>query len=180
MECLKIAKMCKGYLILASFLVLMACEKSEYDAPEEQLVFFEYHFTNFAWGVQDFGWLIDRHGTIRRFDFPEEYNSVIHGGFLSLDQLEHNLGQADSVVGEVNATKLERKIQLIQGASEGEVTKVHRQGADRGLGVYGCYKYEPEMEAYQYILLSADGDHQQYNNSSEAKKLADWLIELVD
>ncbi len=166
-------------LVLVFLLLLMACEKNRYDAPEEQPVYFEYHFANFAWGMQDYGWLMDRNGTIRRFDFPEEYNSAIHGDYLSLEQLEHNMGQADSVVGEVNASKLEKKIQLIQGASEGEITKVHSQGADMGLGAYGCYKYDPEMEAYQYILLSADGDYQQYNQSSEAEKLTEWLVDLL-
>ena len=170
----------KVFIIIGLTLLMGACKKEVYIAPEDQPVYFEYHFANFAWGVQDFGWLLDRHGTIRRFELPEEYNSVIHGDYLSLEQLEDNLGQADSVVGEVNATKLERKIRLIEGASEGEITKVHRQGADWGLGVYGCFKYNLEMQAYQYILLSADGDHQQYNRSPDAEKLADWLKELVD
>ncbi len=157
-----------------------ACNKEVYLAPEEQPLFFEYHFANFAWGVQDFGWLLDRHGTIRRFELPEEYHSVIHGEYLSLEQLEDNLGQADSVIGDVSPAKLEKKIRLIEGASQGEITKVHRQGADMGMGVYGCFKYDPEMQAYQYILLSADGDHQQYNKSPDAEKLVDWLKELVD
>ena len=180
MESGKKAVAIKVFFIIGLTLFMGACKKEVYIAPEDQPVYFEYHFANFAWGVQDFGWLLDRHGTIRRFELPEEYNSVIHGDYLSLEQLEDNLGQADSVVGEVNATKLERKIWLIEGASEGEITKVHRQGADRGLGVYGCFKYNPEMQAYQYILLSADGDHQQYNRSADAEKLSDWLKELVD
>lgn len=81
-------------LVLVFLLLLMACEKNRYDAPEEQPVYFEYHFANFA------------------------------------------------------------------------------------LGAYGCYKYDPEMEAYQYILLAADGDYQQYNQSSEAEKLTEWLVDL--
>ena len=93
---------------------------------------------------------------------------------------QDNLGQADSVVGEVSASKLERKVQLIQGASGGELSKIHRQGADMGLGTYACYKFDPEQNAYQYILLSADGDYQQYNRSPEAGKLADWLSGLLD
>jgi hypothetical protein len=170
----------KVHLILVLFLLLMACEKDGYDAPEEQAVYFEYHYVNHAWGVQDTGWLIDGGGTIRRFDFPEDYNTGMHGDFLSLEQLEHNLVQADSVLGEVGSKKLEKQIQLIQGASLGELSKVHRQGADMGSGVYSCYKYHPEENAYQIILLEIWGDNQQYNSSSEAEKLAEWLKELVD
>jgi hypothetical protein len=180
MESEKKSGLIKFNLLLVLVFLMMACDKDAYDAPEEQPVFFEYHYMNHAWGVQDHGWLLDQHGNIRRFDFPENYNSVIHGDFLSLEQLEHNLGQADSVVGEVNANKLEKQVRLIQGASEGEITRIHWQGADMGLGVYSCYKYDAEQNAYQFILLSADGDYQQYNQSSEAEKLSDWLKEVFN
>jgi hypothetical protein len=180
MEAVKRAVAIKVIFIIVLAMLMGACKKEIYNAPEDQPVYFEYHFLNFAWGVKDFGWLLDRHGTIRRFELPEEYNSVNHGDYLSLEQIENNLAQADSVVGEVNAAKLEKKIRLIAGASEGEITKVHRQGADMGLGVYGCFKFNLEMQAYQYILLSADGDHQQYNRSPDAEKLVKWLNELVD
>ncbi len=171
------SKVCLNLLII---IMLVGCERDEYDAPEEQAVYFEYHYVNHAWGVQDTGWLIGGDGTIRRFDFPEDYNTGMHGDFLSLEQLEHNLGQADSVVGEVGSKKLEKQIQLIQGASLGELSKIHRQGADMGSGVYACYKYDPNENAYQIIVLEIWGDNQQYNSSSEAEKLAEWLTDLVD
>jgi len=167
-------------LILALMLLTMACDKDVYNAPEEQAVYFEYHYVNHAWGLRDNGWLIDGDGTIMRFGFPEDYNTGMHGDFLSLEQLEHNLGQADSVLGKVGSKKLENQIQLIQGASLGELSKVHRQGADMGSGVYACYKYDPNENAYQIIVLEIWGDNQQYNSSTEAEKLAEWLKELVD
>ncbi len=95
----------KVHLILAFFLLLIACEKSGYDAPEEQ---------------------------------------------------------ADSVLGEVGSKKLENHIQLIRGASLGELSKIHRQGADMGSGAYTCYKYDPNENAYQIIVLEVWGDNQQY------------------
>ena len=57
MELVKKAGVYKIYLILALFLLLLACEKNGYNAPEEQPVYFEYHYVNFAWGLQDQGWL---------------------------------------------------------------------------------------------------------------------------
>jgi len=175
MELVKKAEMYKGYLILALFLLLMACEKNGYDAPEEQPVYFEYHYVNHAWSLQDNGWLIDGDGTIRRFEFPDNYNTGVHGDFLSLEQLENNLGQADSVVGTVDCVKLKEQVELIEQASEGQITEILPRGADGGLGIYSCYKYDPEHKAYQFILLSVTGDYEQYNQSPEAEELAGWL-----
>ncbi len=180
MKLVKKTEVYKVHLILALFLLLMACEKEGYVAPEDQPVYFEYHYVNFAWGHQDHGWLIDSEGNIRRFEFPESYHAVTHGDYLSLEQLEHNLGQADSVIGDVDIKEFEKRVKWIQGASGGEITNIHMQGADMGLGVFACYKYNPMEEAYQFILLSADGDYQQYNRSPDAEKLVEWLKELVE
>lgn len=54
-------------LLLAVFLV--ACEKLEYDAPEDQPLYFEYHYINHAWGFQENGWLIDHEGNAYQYVF---------------------------------------------------------------------------------------------------------------
>jgi len=180
MESGKKAVAIKICFIIGWTLLIVACKKEGYIAPEEQPLYFEYHYMNHAWGVQDYGWLMDGDGKIWRFEFPDEYHNGMHGDFLTLEQLEHNLGEADSMIGDVDVKEFEKRIKLIQGASGGELTKIHRQGADMGLGVFACYKYDPMEEAYQFILLSADGDYQQYNRSPDAEKLAEWLKELVD
>lgn len=161
-------------------LCCLACEKDRYDAPEEQPVYFEYHFINHAWGYQDFGWLVDSEGNIRAFEHPDGYNLASHGDILSLEQLEYNLAQADSIIEEISKSELEKKQDLIPGAAEGEISDFQRHGADMGMGVFSCYKYDPQEDAYQYVLLSASGDHQQFNRSTEAEKLVKWLKGLVD
>ncbi|MEN8202001.1 MAG: hypothetical protein ABFS28_05345 [Bacteroidota bacterium] len=158
----------------------LACEKEGYDAPELQPVFFEYHYINHAWGYQDHGWLIDREGTIRRFELPMDYNLGTHGDYLSLEQLEHNLGQADSVCGEIGKTVFDQKTDLIPAASEGEIEDIQWRGADMGMGIFSCYRYDPAEDAYQYVLLSASGDYLQNNLSTEAEDLAKWLKGLVE
>lgn len=158
----------------------MACEKAVYDAPDEQPIYFEYHFVNHAWGYQDFGWLVDGDGRIRSFEYPDSYHVAMHGDFLSLEQLEYNLAQADSLLGEIRKSELEKKKDLIAGAAEGEISDFQRHGADMGMGVFSCYKYDPQEDAYQFVLLSMSGDHQRYNASREADKLVDWLKGLVE
>jgi len=165
------------FLLLAS---CMACEKVEYDAPQEQPIFFEYHFINHAWGYQDFGWLVDREGKIRAYEYPDAYNLGTHGDYLSLEQLEYNLAQADSIIGEISRSDLDKKKNLIPAAAEGEIEDIQWRGADMGLGIFSCYRYDPVEDAYEYVLLSASGDFQQNNLSAEAEKLVEWLKDLVD
>ena len=92
--------------ILLLSLLLTSCEGEHYNAPVDQPLFFEYHYINFAWAHQDFGWLIDNEGSIRRFDFPVDYRHGVHGEYLSLEDLEYNLDQTDSIIGTVEAETL--------------------------------------------------------------------------
>jgi hypothetical protein len=167
-------------MVVLLLVFCLACEKEGYHAPEEQPVYFEYHFINHAWGYQDFGWLVAGNGKIWSFEYPDSYQMAVHGDFLSLEQLQHNVEQADSIIGEVSQAVLERKKDLIPVAAEGEIKDFQRQGADMGVGLFACYKYDPTEDAYQYILLSMTGDHQRYNSSKEADKLVEWLKEVVD
>jgi hypothetical protein len=167
-------------MVVLLLVFCLACEKENYDAPEEQPIYFEYHFVNHAWGYHDFGWLVDGDGKIRSFEYPDSYNVAVHGDFLSLEQLEHNLAQADSIIGEVSSTVLDRKKDLIPDAATGMIKDFQRQGADMGMGVFACYKYDPVEDAYEYVMLSMLGDHQRYNSSKEADKLVDWLKGLVE
>ena len=102
----------KVFFIIGLTLLMGACKKEGYIAPEEQPLYFEYHYMNHAWGLMDHGWLIDAAGIIRHFEFPESYHTVMHGDFLSLEQLEHNLGQADSVIGDVDVKEFEKRIKF--------------------------------------------------------------------
>lgn len=168
-----------GYMLVL-ILLSAACGKDIYLGPDEQPIFFEYHFINHAWGYQDFGWLMDGEGKIRSYEHPDGYNLGTHGDYLSLEQLEYNLEQADSIIGEISRSVLDKKKDLIPAASKGEIEDFQRHGADMGLGIFSCYYYDPAEDAYQYVMLSTSGDHQRSNDSKEAEKLVEWLKNLVD
>ena len=44
--------------------LLVGCEDLGCDMPGGQPVYFEYHYTNHAWGYHENGWIIDREGNI--------------------------------------------------------------------------------------------------------------------
>ncbi len=164
--------------ILLLSLLLTSCEGEHYNAPVDQPLFFEYHYINFAWAHQDFGWLIDNEGSIRRFDFPVDYRHGVHGEYLSLEDLEYNLDQTDSIIGTVEAGGMEKYIDYIPGAARGELEESRSVGADMGGATLACYRYDPAEDAYQYVLLELKGDWEQLNLSSEAETLVKWLSGL--
>ena len=162
-------------LIVGLAFLLWACEKQEYDAPEEQPVYFEYHYINYAWGFQENGWLIDQEGNIRSFIDPVDYRQGLKGAYLSLEDLEHNLGLTDSIIGTLDDGELEKYLHYIPAAADGKIGISRSNAADAGSSVLSCYLYNPEMNAYQYVFLAQSGDWEQFNLSREAEKLVDWL-----
>lgn len=158
--------------------ILAACEALEYDAPEDQPLYFEYHYVNHAWGFQEYGWLIDREGNIRRFDKPEDYIQGVPGAYLKREDLEHNLALTDSIIGNVNQAELEKYINYIPGAAGGKISKFTSVAADAGASVLSCYMYDPKEDAYQYIFLAQSGDWEQFNLSEEAEKIVKWLLDF--
>ena len=155
-----------------------ACDKEEYAGPGDQPVYFEYHHVNHAWGFTEHGWLIDRDGNIRAFELPENFRAPDSDGYLELEDLEHNLGITDTVIGKVDIEELGRYIDYIPGAARGEIGDARSIAADAGASVLACYWYDPDKEAYQYVFLAQSGDWEQFNLSWEAGRLVKWLLEF--
>jgi hypothetical protein len=168
--------------LLVLFIVLLvgSCNKETYYGPEDQPVFFEYRYTNYAWGVSDHGWLVDNEGNIRGFEFPEDFRVPDSTGHLSSEDLEHNLSLTDTLLSSINSKDFEKHIRLIGGAEDGNLGEPTPRGADMGSSVLSCYAFDPESGTYNYVLLARKGDWEQYNLSSEAEKLIKWLKEKGD
>jgi hypothetical protein len=161
-------------VVLLSILV-SSCQKEYYSGPEDQSVYFEYRYVNYAWGVSDRGWLIDKEGKIMGFEFPEDYRMPDSTGHISAGDLQYNLSQADTLLSSLEKKEFEKHIRLIGGAEEGNLGEPSPRGADMGSSVLSCYAYDPESDSYNYVLLARKGDWEQYNQSAEAEKLVKWL-----
>ena len=154
------------------------CEKEYYDAPVNQPVFFEYRYINNAWGVADNGWLIDSEGRQRGFNFPEDYRWPDSTGHLTLEDLEYNLGQTDTLLHSFSRKDFEKHTRLIRGAAEGTLNEFRVRCADMGSAMFSCYAFDSETKTYEYVLLAATGNWEQYNQSEEAEKLVGWMKDL--
>lgn len=169
----------KIVFVLMLALMVAGCEK-EYEAPEDQPVLFEYRYVNHAWGYSEHGWLMDAEGDMHRYDFPEDFRLPDSTGYISSADLSYNLSQSDSVIHRVEAEDLDYYVGLIEGAAGGEITKTENVAVDAGSSVLSCYLYDPKVDMYQNIVLARSGDWVQFNNSSEAETLEDWLKEFEE
>ena len=167
--------MIRAGAILLVAVLMAACEKEEYISPEDQPVYFEYRYVNYAWGYQEHGWLIDHDGYVRYFEKPDSFRVPDPSGYISIEDLEYNLGQTDSIIGQVAENKLTGYVNNIPGAASGEIGKSDNIAADAGSSVLTCYLYDEERESYLKVFLAASGDWEQFNLSGEAEILVDWL-----
>ncbi len=112
---------------------------------------------------------------MRGFEYPEDYRHVGHGEYLSLEDLKYNLSQTDSLVQKIDTVEMRIYTGHIPAAARGVLDESRSVGADMGSAVLSCYWYDADEDAYQYVLLAAKGDWEQFNLSSDAEVLVDWL-----
>lgn len=173
--------MMKSYLLPTMILLLLGltgCDKDgieDYEAPEDQPVLFEYRYVNLAWGYFENGWLIDSKGNINSYNLPVEFNIPDSNGYISREDLLHNLNQTDSITFTFGTKDLDYYTGLISGAAKGKVGEAESIAADAGSSVLSCYLYDADKDMYQYIFLASSGDWQQFNQSGEAKILINWM-----
>jgi len=167
-------------LMVLSLIMLVRCGKSDVDPchclPDQgQPVWFQYRYVNHAWGYQDHGWLIDGSGRVRYFEYPSDFRTPDSTGYLSREDLEHNLAQTDSLINTIGQEELEAHTALIPAAAAGEIGERTHRAYDAGTSTLACYLYNSEKDAYRYILLGISGDWEQFNLSEEAGDLVEWL-----
>jgi len=164
--------------MLVLVLLSTACEKTNYEGPEDQPVYFEYHYINHAWGYTENGWVIDNESKMWGYDLPEHYRWPDSTGHLSHEDLQYNLDQADTLLLSFKCNEMEKYTKLIGGAAEGNISEPKSRGADMGASILSCYAYESSSDSYRRILLAVMGDWEQFNQSAEAEELVDWLSEF--
>jgi hypothetical protein len=159
------------------FVLLAGCDKEPCvcNSLDEQAVYFEYRYVNFAWGYREHGWLMDGEGVIRAFDMPEGYVLPDSLGLISEADILHNLSLTDSIVETVDREDLLEYVKLIPAAAEGETGEMQHSAYDAGSSTLAAFMYDDRAGAYQYVFLGLSGNWEQFNEAPEAKVLVSWL-----
>jgi hypothetical protein len=161
------------------FLLLLTFVSCESDVPTfKQKILFEMHYTNWAWGYQNRGYLIDSLGYVRGFDLSKktaEWNNPDSAGYLAKDKMDKNLAFCDVVICKLSPDTLSHYVGKIWGASKGTLSKPDMQMADFGELVYSAYVYEEKTNRYKVVMVKTYGDWMLNNSSEEAEEIYAWM-----
>ena len=140
-------------------------------------IIFDCHYVNFAWGYRLEGFYIDHNGNLYKYNRhgnPWLPDSVRKGDayYPETDLLDKF--QNKKLIGTIERTILEEKINLISEAARGTITRKQR-GND--MGGRGCvaYYFDNNKKTYKEINLGSTGDFDEENSSDRAKELLIWL-----
>jgi hypothetical protein len=140
---------------------LVTCEK---ETSNNQNIYFEYYYINYAWGLQYLHWVIDNEGNVL---ISRNVDSII---WIKEDGIDKYISFFDSVVYKVDLKELIYYIDLIPSAAKGQIICEDRNRADFGGTVFNCF-YNDKV-----ILLSSMSDIEDCSNKNmDAIRIDNWL-----
>lgn len=164
---------------IISALILILITSCNSESPDfKQKILFEVHYTNWAWGYQNNGFLIDSLGYVSAFDLSKktiEWNSPDSTGYISKEKMDQNLSFCDSVITQISSDSLSHYVGKIWEASKGKLSKPEMQMADFGEISYYAYIFDANTNRYKRVTIKQFGDWMINNSSSEAEEIYNWL-----
>lgn len=146
----------------------------------DQLVLFEYSYTNYSDGFQTKGFFIDNEGNVKEYNLiGKGYSSEgVWNQGTSKQDVEENYRKATKVIKKIDSNTLYKKYETVKLTKDGDYSNKKSMGADQGSYDYYCYLWDENTNQYRKILLSKAGDWSYYNLDSKAKQLDKWLKSL--
>ncbi len=163
-----------GGLSVGLLFSLSSCTKKEPDIEITQNIVFVMKYSNYAWGKQVKGYVIDNQGSIKSFDVSDQVE-------LNLDEsIEYYESLRESaVVGTVDMEDLKDNYRLLLETTDDSFTEPVSVGADMGAYVYSGIIYNSDG-SYREILLGQFGDWETVNTDKNAAGILAWLQEHVN
>lgn len=163
-------------LFISIFIIgISSCKKEEIIEEVISPVLFEYEYTNFAWGVQHFGWMIDDENAVRGFSLPDNWNYPDEDGFLSEQELTENLAKSDTTYFSVEDYFLLKHYDERFNFEGAVIDTSDLQMADAGIGALYVYVWNIQLEKFKRVLLASRGDINMDNGHSQAGPAVTWL-----
>ena len=172
--------------IIVAVIFFMACNE---EIPSmKQKVFFVKHYVNYAWGLQDNGYMIDSLGNVHRFNLVSKTSYQRIGtwgypdslGYISKSDMDKNLTLCDSVISKINKDSLANYVAKIWYASKGSITKPQMQMADFGDIRYSAYIFDEKTNRYKEVFIKLYGDMMSDNNSPQATEIYAWMNRIAN
>jgi hypothetical protein len=169
----------KNFILLLLMLISLAgCLRPDdiwVEDSEPVNLIFQSEYTNYAWGYNHNGWIMDNSGKVNRFQKKAAWVFPDSLGYVSAVDMQKNFSACDSVMAQISS----KDFSLYAGKAifcvNGPYTKAVNTMADAGENIRCFYVYEADRKRYKRILLNMTGDWSQENLAPYAKEIADWM-----
>lgn len=165
-------------LLLLIQCLLVACNEKQLEEKQVDC-YFQYEYVNYAWGFSHSGFTISPSGEVFSFDKSTQW-VFADKDRLSLTSLKKNIEASVKVDTLINKSEIEYYGKLALSAISGELSTPIMRGADMGAII--CKIIVPDdgnpLGGYREVILTKNGDFDQYNLSPEAALIAEWLYKF--
>jgi hypothetical protein len=145
------------------------------DGPYNDPVIFQSEYTNYAWGYNHGGWMLDNTGQVKRFQKSTKWIFTDSLGYISAVDMYKNINACDSVIAQISSKDFKTNNEKALTCLDGSMTKPQNTMADAGEHIDAFYVYEPGHNRYKRIILNMTGDWSQENLAPNAKEVVEWM-----
>ncbi len=164
------------YLATVLLTLLTGCCCTEIDDSEEVgSLIFQSEYTNYAWGYNHNGWMLNNTGQVKRFQKSAKWVFPDSLGYISAVDMYKNIAACDSVIAQFSSNDFILYAEKALSCAEGPMSKATNTMADAGAHIHAVYLYEPVKNRYKRVILEMTGDWSQQNLAPNAKEVVDWM-----
>jgi hypothetical protein len=145
---------------------------------KDSSVIFQSEYTNYAWGYNHNGWIMDNTGKVNRFQKKDAWVFPDSLGYISSMDMQKNFGACDSVIAQIPSIDFTRYAAKALTCVNGPLTKARMTMADAGENICCIYIYEADRQRYKRVILNVTGDWSQENLSSNAREVVNWMVTI--
>jgi hypothetical protein len=137
---------------------------------------FQSEYTNYAWGYNHNGWMMDHTGKARSFQKTDAWVFPDSLGFISATDMQKNLAACDTDLKQVSASEFSLYAAKAATCVNGPLSKPENKMADAGAHIWALYYYDTAKKSYKRVILEMTGDWSQKNLAPNAKEVVDWMM----
>jgi hypothetical protein len=169
----------KIFCLLFAAICFAGCNKKT-GIVDNQAIYFQFDYINYAWGYQHTGFIIDNEGKVLTYKNPQNWNFPDKNFNLSDSQLRDNIGSCIYSGKTISEEEFKKYISYIKNISSSKVTALKNVAADAGTTDYICYVFSPDSNNYKGYIIKQEGDFTCENLNFYSKKVAIWLKNIND
>jgi hypothetical protein len=164
-------------LIILTILFSTGCKKN-YIIREKQAIMFQLDYTNYAWGYEHKGFIIDYEGNVLIYNNPEVWNFPDKDFSMSKKQISENISSCIRSGMKIPDEELHKYTNYIKNIASSKVSAIKNVAADAGSLKFICYQLSESTGIYTGHLIKMEGDFTCENLNFFAKKTSSWMKEI--